>query len=269
MKKGLYTTIAILTIVFLWHLFASAQISSKVAEEAESDVNVSVNRITNVVTVTFYESPGDDWGADFAIGMMQMIGASPMERALKQAARSHFDLYAMLIPYTVSIQTAPATEEQMAIYEQRQRDRETQREQERLAREAERQAAKDERLQSENEERKQRMNYAHQYMAIEDGRVAVGERFGRPTQGVFGTLVNGGDRDLSRVKIIVYFLGEDGRRIGEKEYNPVWSDNIMMSTSPLRTGYRHDFGYSVDDHAPSGWSEEVEIQITDIYFADD
>ena len=65
----------------------------------------------------------------------------------------------------------------------------------------------------------------------------------------------------------IYFLDSAGRRIGEKEFSPVLvTDFSIGDNTPLRPGYRKDFGYNLEDYAPSGWSKRVEVEIIDIEF---
>jgi hypothetical protein len=55
------------------------------------------------------------------------------------------------------------------------------------------------------------------------------------------------------VTVRVYFLDGSGRRIGEKEFSPVLVTEFSFDdNTPLRPGYRKDFGYNVEDDAPSG-----------------
>ena len=66
---------------------------------------------------------------------------------------------------------------------------------------------------------------------------------------------NTGDKTLQRVRIIVYFLDDQGNEIGEKEFNPVlYSEDLLPfgDEAPLRPNYVKDFSYSLSD-APSTW----------------
>jgi hypothetical protein len=64
--------------------------------------------------------------------------------------------------------------------------------------------------------------YIVRYVALQDVRVAPGERFGRPELGAFATLVNRGTRTLNKVRVRIYFLDSSGRRIGEKDFPAVF-----------------------------------------------
>lgn len=111
--------------------------------------------------------------------------------------------------------------------------------------------------------------YASSNLSLEHVRVAAGEQFGRTVDGVFGTIVNNGTKTLSRVTVRFYFLDTAGRRVGEKDFSPVFVTKYSIGdNTPLRPGYRKDFGYNVEDDAPSGWSKRVEAEIVDLEFLD-
>lgn len=104
---------------------------------------------------------------------------------------------------------------------------------------------------------------------LKNFKIADGERFGMPVKGVFGTIVNQGDRTLDKVKVTVYFLDKAGNVVGEKDYHPVYVSGYSLGgNKPLKPNYVKDFGYSVDDDAPSAWAERAKAKITDIAFAE-
>jgi hypothetical protein len=45
---------------------------------------------------------------------------------------------------------------------------------------------------------------------IENFKVGEGERFGETVPGVFGTIINKGNKTLTEVKITVFFLDKNG-----------------------------------------------------------
>ena len=100
---------------------------------------------------------------------------------------------------------------------------------------------------------------AEQYRAkvvIEDLRLTQ-ERsfFGDSVSSLAGRVRNTGDKTLRRVRIIVYFLDDQGNEIGETELNAVlYSEDLLPlgHEAPLRPNYVKDFSYSLDD-APSTW----------------
>lgn len=111
--------------------------------------------------------------------------------------------------------------------------------------------------------------YVREHLALERFRVGTGRRFGfgNPQPAVFGTIRNRGDSTLTRVQITVYFLGADGKPIAEKRFSPVLVTEFSLSDEgPLRPGYVRDFGYSVEDDAPSGWTRKARAEITRIEF---
>lgn len=98
-------------------------------------------------------------------------------------------------------------------------------------------------------------------------RVDLGERYGRTTKGIFGTIINHGDRVLREVELTVYFLDKNGVVIGEKNYYPVLvTGSSFRDGKLLKPNYIEDFGYSVENAAPSAWSEKVRAKITNIEF---
>ena len=105
---------------------------------------------------------------------------------------------------------------------------------------------------------------------LKDFKVSEGKKygFGDPVPGVFGTIVNKGDKSLKRVEITVYFLDKNGTVIGEKDFNPVLVSKYSFGddNKPLKPNYVKDFGYSVEDSAPSSWSKKAKARITDIEF---
>lgn len=113
--------------------------------------------------------------------------------------------------------------------------------------------------------------YAHQFVRLDNVRVDKGQsRMMETGLGMFATLANDGARTLDRVELTIYFLDAGGRRIGEMTYSPIVSGEITLmsvDTTPLRAGYRRDFGCMLSKKAPSGWSEQIETAITSIRFA--
>jgi len=104
--------------------------------------------------------------------------------------------------------------------------------------------------------------------------VIVGEGYGKydtpgystkkPT--VEGKIRNNGNKSLSMVEITVYFLDASGKRIGEKTYTPIYTSSFMGDSTPLKPNYVRDFGYVVNEDAPSEWANKVEVIISDIVF---
>ncbi len=85
-------------------------------------------------------------------------------------------------------------------------------------------------------------------------------------QAVFGEIKNDGDRTLKKVEIIIYYLDSADVPIFEEKYWPV-SDLSLSDNSPLKANYARKFGY-LTRNAPSDWSGEVRVEITNIEFAD-
>ena len=105
---------------------------------------------------------------------------------------------------------------------------------------------------------------------LKDFKVSEGKKygFGKAVPGVFGTIVNNGDRSLKEVEITVYFLNDEGTVIGEEDFHPVLVTEYSFGgdNKPLKPNYVKDFGYSVEDYAPSLWSKKAKAKITNIEF---
>ena len=91
------------------------------------------------------------------------------------------------------------------------------------------------------------------------------------TPGVKFALKNNGDKTLSDVDVLVYFLDSDGRPIAEETFYPVRSsDYCYTNCDPLKPNYvwrQGDKFYSIDTLGPE-WSGEATIEIKDIQFAE-
>jgi len=265
-KRILLAIAAIIILFFAWHLYLTdeakrvARDSSAKASESGGEVTLSLNPITNVVDLTLSLPPpeidkknpwvalGSQLGSALTGGLMKVI--EPLaERELNTKAREKFDLYAILVPYRLRI-TFKDPDSAML----------------------ERIRARREELRKAEDERKLEKvrSYLREGLTLEDVQVAPGERFGRTETGVFGTIVNQGQKTLRKVQVRVYFLDAAGRRIGEKDYIPVLVSQFSFgNNTPLRPGYRKDFGYSVHEDAPTGWAKRVEAEIVDIEFAEE
>ena len=252
-----------------WHLYLSIGLNNRVRSlrsasgDSGQELSISVNPLTNLVSLTITMPPELDEENPFAAlgsalggAMIQAIGPSFIERELNTIAREQYDLYAMLLPYRARILIQPASAEAVA----------------RMRKEREQRRADEARAKAEAEAERLRSirNYVSSNLSLEGVRVVVaGERLGRKVHGLFGTIVNNGTETLREVTIRVYFLDNEGHRIGEKEFSPVLVTRFSIGdNTPLRPGYRRDFGYNVDDHAPSGWgwAKNVEAEIVDLQF---
>lgn len=84
---------------------------------------------------------------------------------------------------------------------------------------------------------------------------------------IFGKIRNVGSRPLSGVEIVVYFKNKQGQVISEKKYSAVSSFSLMGNSEPLKPNYVRDFGFIVENDAPSEWDgENVDVQISKIEF---
>jgi hypothetical protein len=251
-----------------WHLYLIVGLNNRVRtlQSASGDpgqnLSISVNPLTNLVSMTVEMPPELDEDSPFAAlgsalgqAMIQALGPSVIERMLNTHAREQYDIYAVLIPYRVRISAEPASAKAHAG----------------MRAEREKRRTEDARAKAEAEAKRLRSirAYVSSNLSLERLRVAPGRRFGRAVDGVFGTIVNNGSDALRKVTIRIYFLDDAGRRIGEKDYFPVLVTEFSIDrNTPLRPGYREDFGYNVDDDAPSGWGKKIEAEIVDVEFLD-
>ena len=83
---------------------------------------------------------------------------------------------------------------------------------------------------------------------------------------------NTGDRTLQTVRIIVYFLDDQGTEIGEKRFTVVSYNKDYPNIgdeAPLRPNYVKDFSYSLED-APSTWRGlGYRVELVSIEFLDE
>ena len=113
--------------------------------------------------------------------------------------------------------------------------------------------------------------YMKDHVEIRDFRTGSGSpKFapGDTKPAVFGTIVNNGDRTLTEVKVTVYFLNEQSIVIGEKDFHPVLVTEYAFGNDnkPLHPNYMKDFGYIVQDSAPSAYAGKAWAEVTDIQF---
>ena len=233
-SRTLLVFMVVIGLVFAWHLYLSVGFSNRVDSSQFSisysggEMSFSVNPITNLISITLASAPQDDGNL-----------LTALELELSTYSREKFDLYAMLLPYRARISIGPAREQAVA----------------RMRQEAE---ADPERLRSIRA-------YVSSNLSLEDVRVTESQRSGQRLDAVFGTIVNNGPDSLRNVTVRVYFLDDAGQRIGEKDFSPVLvTESSFGDNTPLRPGYREDFGYSVDDAAPSGWARQIEAEIVDL-----
>jgi hypothetical protein len=105
-----------------WHLRLVSAVNERVRSWQDTgnrlggQLEISVNALTNLVSITVLTSPGateDDafagLGSALREAMVQTLGPSIVERELNTRAREEYDFYAMLIPYRVRISTKAAS----------------------------------------------------------------------------------------------------------------------------------------------------------------
>jgi hypothetical protein len=125
-----------------------------------------------------------------------------------------------------------------------------------------------EKTRSEIKSFNEKQDYIKQ-VELRNFKVGIGENYGQRKKGVFGTIINHGKRTLDQVQITVYFLDKNGTIIGEKDIHPVLVTKYSIrDNKPLKPNYVKDFGYSIEDDAPSLWGGKIKAKISDIEFAD-
>ncbi len=264
--RALITLTVVLGLPLVWHLCLSVGLRSRIrslrsdGSGPDKELSIAVNPLTNLVSMTITMPPSLDEDNPFAAlgsalgqAMIQAIGPGFMERELNTRAREQYDLYSVLLPYRVRISAAQASPEAAS----------------RMREEREKRKAQEAQAKAEAEAKRLRSvrAYVSSDLSLERVRVAAGEHFGRAVDGVFGTIVNKGAKALRKVTVRFYFLDSAGRRIGEKDFSPVLvTDFAIGDNTPLRPGYRKDFGYNVEDDAPTRWSKRVEAEIVDVEF---
>lgn len=267
-------------VLVVWHLYVAHGIArgygdspndSGLAESGDTDdtvttstgavpgPKVSVNPWLNIVTVAVEDDARGASGNAFAAlgaalggAVLQSMGPDVMERQLALRSRRYLDVYAWLLPYRVEVVSVPPDPAKIERMRQLRAD---------LERDRERRKAEAERARTQPQR-----DYIRSHLVLENPHVSAGETtLGRKGSFIVATILNTGDRVLDRVTVRVYYLDDTGRRIGEKEYSPVFVG--ATDRTPLRPGYRKDFGYLLDEDAPSGWSQRIEAEIVAVEFA--
>lgn len=114
--------------------------------------------------------------------------------------------------------------------------------------------------------------YISKYLVLKN--IRIGEGYGqfdvpgysKSKKGIFGTVKNIGDKNIGLLEIIVYFLDSNGQRVGEKSIMVISTQSIFEKTIPLKPNYSKDFGYILEEDAPSEWAGKIEVEISKIAF---
>ncbi len=89
--------------------------------------------------------------------------------------------------------------------------------------------------------------------------------FGGANPGVFGTVVNNGNKTVKELKITVYFYNQKGIPVGTVDLFPVTTKYMPgQDNSPLKSKKSRDFGYLVKEYAPRTWAGIVRAEVSDI-----
>lgn len=90
--------------------------------------------------------------------------------------------------------------------------------------------------------------------------------------GVRYAIKNLGKETLTKITVVVYFLGKDGNPFFETEFFPVWvTDSGLRRDKPLRPNYTQRMEknkWMTEKRLGEEWSGEVKVEIVDIEFAE-
>lgn len=268
LKKIVLVGLGALAIVAGWHIYLTgemrrvAEASGAKSVEDGGHAALSLNPVNNVAHLALIFPPSDpesssNFGAALGKGLaagLSKIAEPIIEHELNTKARESFDLYAWAVPYRVRITVQDPDPATVAEFN---------------AQRAIKRKAEELKKQAEEQARRQKItSYIQHGMGLENVKVAAGENFGRRVDGVFGTIINKGDKTLDSVAVRIYFLDATRNRIGEKEYHPILVSKYSGDNTPLRPGYRKDFGYSIDREAPTNWAKNIEAEIVDVKFSE-
>jgi hypothetical protein len=255
----------VILLVFGYHYYVAQNAIKKANEsiskknDSNAEVELSVNPITNRVTVTLFpvtmENVKGNPLAVLAYGIGKAFGetlgktiAPFAEYDLNRQAREHYDIYAIAIPYRLHFVVEEPDAKTLAKLHERLQVRQT----------------------MEEEARNNTAVYIKEELALDGIRITRGQLFGRPVTRALGTIVNRGQKTLREVRTRIYYLNRKGLRIGEKEYSPVLVGNdANKDNAPLRPGSRCDFSCSLDGSAPPGWAKKIEVEIVNIDFMEE
>jgi len=115
-------------------------------------------------------------------------------------------------------------------------------------------------------EEKKKSEYLTKYISIED--VEYGESRDW-LDGIIKTIEykvrNTGSLTVRRMVLRVFYLDENGKKIGEDDFYPV---NPYSDKSPLKPNYIAECWGNLTEDAPPGWSGEVSYELVDIEFGE-
>lgn len=114
--------------------------------------------------------------------------------------------------------------------------------------------------------------YIKEFLLLKDTKVIDGHGkldvpgYSSTKKAVKGSIKNIGDKTIALLQITVYFLDSNGARIGEKEITVLSTKSIFEPDPAFKPNYTKDFGYIIEEDAPSDWSGKVEVEISKIGF---
>ena len=114
--------------------------------------------------------------------------------------------------------------------------------------------------------------YIKEFLLLKDVKVIDGygkfdvPGYSNTKKAVKGSIKNIGNRTMALLQVTVYFLDSNAARIGEKEITVLSTKSIFEPDPAFKPNYTKDFGYIIEDDAPSDWSGKVEVEISKIGF---
>jgi hypothetical protein len=184
-KSRIAVVLLALLLIVGWHLYVVSRIQKE--SQNGSDFSISLNPITDHVRIGI-SKPAQDEGEpanSLSAGLITMAIAvmqPAAERAWNDKARQRLDLYAIIVPYGIEVSMQPRDPTAVAQLKAREL--------------VEKQAAAAKATTAAKEARA----YIDSNLRLENVRISTGENFGRTVWGIFGTVVNKGNRTLNRVK---------------------------------------------------------------------
>ncbi len=212
----LRATAALLAAGFAWHTYQVYRLNRFLKEmysgqrSTDTQISASINPVTDAVTIRLvvvpdYDNPFSTLGSALAGAVAPSVIEPQFQGLIASDKQFHSDPYAAIVPYAFRVVTTTADAETMrrALFSRAMEKHEI----ERKAQE------------EKNKKMAEVRSYVRSGLELQNVRVAWGERYGNRERAVFGTLVNNGDKTLTKVTVRSYFLDAQGKHIGEKDFS--------------------------------------------------
>ena len=119
--------------------------------------------------------------------------------------------------------------------------------------------------QVETKKEKTKFETNYDFLKVLNLRLGVGSYGDQEGSGLFGNLVNEGDRTISIATLKVRFLDDSGKIIKFHEFFPV-NRFSWMDPKPLKPGESKEFGLLLEEIIPENWSGNFETKVSKIVF---